>query len=344
VKFPVGKLWQFCLASALDVLPPDTRSAEKDWTLTTWRTSGEPMILPPPRPYSLYFQASPYSFASALLNEVQLLLDHAAEHRALVQSTVSAKNDCSPSWLFVTTYYWSLFAALAFVRLLGKAAWYLDKGSLNSLVAGTMAKAPAAGTYILHVGAIQGSARRDFFLRQSDERFHEATWKLVADLIKPNLDRVIHGATSGQTEQLSEISVFRCLADDPFRTTNWPSSLRNAINYKPGFTYQAVHGVDLIENYTFLRRLSLHDWSSLSDQYLAIAKDVKRGADPQNVLGPSTQLLALKAIILGELTTRLINEVIAERRLDRRWANKRERFLRARIPTTPGEIWPFTSH
>lgn len=341
MKFPSGRLWQAFLAFALDMLPADTRSMDKGWNLTSWRESGEAIVLAPPRPYALLLQASPYSFASALLNEVQSLLDHAAEHRALVQVNVAANNDCSPSWLFVTTYYWSLFGALAFIRLLGRAAWYLDKQALKALVAGTGLKAPTSGTYVLHVGAIQGSARRDFYLKQSDERFHEATWKLVTELIRPHLDAVTASTTSANAAQMSEIAIFRCLADDPFRAPNWPSSLRNSVNYKPGFTYQSVHGVDLIEIYTFFRKLNVEDWGSLSDKYSSLARDVMPGSEPQTYLATAAKMLSLKALIFEELTTSLLNEVIAERRLDRRWASTRDRYLRSRTSSDANSVWPF---
>jgi hypothetical protein len=343
VKFPSARLWQICVASALDVLPDETRSAEKEWTLTAWRTSGELVLAPIQHPGSLTFQGSPYSFASAMLNEVQLLLDHAAEHRVMIHSNVSTNQVCSPSWLFVTTYYWALFAALAFVRLQGKAAWYLDKQSLKTLVAGTPMRAPSGGTYMLEAGTVQGSARRDFNLKQSSDRFHEATWKLVTELMKPHLDRVTSVTTSGETDQLAEISIFRCLVDDPFRTPNWPSTLRNAINYRPGFTYQSVHGVDLLDNYAFFRDLVPNGWESISTEYLAIARGISKGSEPDGVLEPATKLLSLKALMLGDLTTNLLNQVIVERRMDRRWGQKRDRFLRSKLPNDGHRIWPFAA-
>lgn len=323
-------------------MPEETRSAEKSWTLTAWRSSGELLASQGTRPYALQLHGSPYSFASALINEVQLLLDHAAEHRALVQTNIASGNDASPSWLFVTTYYWALFTALAFVRLFGRAAWYLDKEAMKSLVTGTTIKPPSAGTYILETGPVLGSSRREFLLKSSDDRFHEATWKLVADILRAHVQRVVADTTSGSQEQLAEIAIFKCVVEDPFVASNWPSTLRNAINYKPGFTYQSVHDKDLIENYQYYRSLSLNDWSSVVTQYNAISSTVRRNAHATTALVPATQLLALKAVILGELATRLSNEVIVERRLDRRWAAKRDRYLKRHVPNAGALIWPFS--
>jgi hypothetical protein len=340
VNFPKGKIWQACLARALDVIPEETRSTQPDWNLTAWRTSGEPAVVSNVGNKTT-FQASPYSFGSALLNEVQSLLDHAAEHRAFIQCNISLKSDCSPSWLFVTTYYWGLFSALAIIRLLGHAAWYMDKRELHELFAGSGISPSGAGTYLLEVGTLQGTTRRDFHFAKTPDRFHEASWKLLDSWFTQQINAVTKTTTSNDTNQIAEISLFNCVIQQVFQTPNWSSTLRNAVNYKPGFTYKSVHGEDTIELYSFFRKLQLFDFNTLTHEYYDLLSLIPNNSSPIDEVSTAAKLVSLKAVLLDELANSLIREVVIERELDQRWASKRTTFLKNHIPHDKNKLWPF---
>ena len=341
MRLPKGQLWQTLFARALDLVPADTRDAQSDWNLVAWRESGEPRVIGQSGK-ALLFQASPYTFGSALLNEVQSLLDHAGEHRAVVQKIAASQSDCSPSWLFVSTYYWGFFSALALIRLCGHATWFLDRKALAKLVAGSEIKAPGAGTFVLRVGDVRGTTIRDFQLISTPDRYHEAVWNLLSTLIYPEVKRVKAIVGSTDASQICELELFSCIAHDAFAPPNWPSTLRNAINYRPGFSYTAVHGVDPLRIGSFLRKFRITDFVSLSNQYSNLSSGLPAKCDLTKHLEVASKILSLKAVFLDELANAIMAAVINERRMDGRWTIKRINFLKKHLPVD-GYIWPFAN-
>ncbi len=289
---------------------------------------------------SIDFQAAPYSFASALVNEIQSLLDHASEHRAIVQKIATASNDCSPSWLFVSTYYWSFFCALALLRLGGLAAWHLDKKALQHLFAGSGLAAPGGGTYVLKVGQTLGTAKRNFHLTGQSDKYHETVWKTLASLTEPEIVRV-KGLPGASATQISELEMFMCIANDRFAPPNWPSTLRNAINYRPGFSYTAIDGIDSLKINSYLRKMRFKNVAALVSEYQTLSNELPVKCDVTQYIETTAKMVSIKAIVLGEIATSLMSEVISERKIDKRWSAKRGKFLTENLPADTDAIWPF---
>lgn len=340
MSFPKGAVWQSCRSHALtSIADGSSFSPQNPFTLTSWRQRGSfSVVTASPKGFAL--ECSAAEIGSALLGDIEYLFNHVAEHRALVHNSIKNSQWNSPAWLLVTIYYWGLFAALIWTRLLGKGVIYLDRQSikeLRTLAIHTKGSPSGGGTYRLRTGNdISATTREAILEKLPAAHFHECAWQQIIRDAKDRFDQY----ASEDTDK-AEFKMFKCLAfSDPTSTDAWPSDLRNAVNYRPGFAYtQAIKtpGLDLVH---FIKSHSFKSIDDVIDTYALelrkITSTSRIGTTPSNY----SRVMFLKTVILTSLCEELFAEVLGIRRLDLRWSNKRASFYKERGVQQEGKMWP----
>src|SRR5262249_55065260 len=157
------------------------------------------------------------------------------------------------AWLVVTFYYWSFFLAMSLTRLLGRTVWYLDQEAVEgfSVSAPTPpSKKVGTGSFTLSCGPpVSGSERELIISKSKESRLHEHLWKMFFSMC----DNKIKQYPAGTLDNLEE-RLFTCFQRSAARLgTDWPSSLRNVVNYRPGFAYDTVRRTRVLGNFDYLK-------------------------------------------------------------------------------------------
>ncbi len=340
MNFPKGTVWQSCRDHALISIADDSSfSPQNPLTLTNWRQRGSfSVVTASSKGFTL--ECSAADIGSAILGDIEYLFNHVAEHRALVHASIKGNQWNSPAWFFVTIYYWGLFAALIWTRLLGKGVIYLDRQSirdLRDLASVTNASPAGGGTYRIGIGKDLSATSREVMLEKLPAaHFHECAWQQIIRDAKDRFDQYANEDTDR-----TEFRMFRCLAFSGHTSTDaWPSELRNAVNYRPGFAYTQVikaPGLDLIQ---FIRNHPFRSIEDVVDIYELELKKITSASRIATAPSNYSRVMFLKAIILTSLCEELFAEVLQIRRLDPRWSNKRTSFYKERGIQQEGKVWP----
>lgn len=289
------------LAGLVDVIPEYTiLEPYRDRNLNIWRSNGSYSIHQSDK-QSFTLQVTQRDYGAVLFAESQILLNQAAEHRAHISNLLNTKNEPSPSWLFVTLYYFSLFVAMAWSRASNAAILYLDQDAIIEFCPGITVK-PGGGAFeaIASMDPTTGISYVKF-KKCRTSHFHEAAWIAVHKQVQ-KLFQEITNQTSGRKPSPEEIIALRALRlfdglsfDNP---QTWPSQLRNGINYRPGFSYRSV-----VKN-NFLRlapRLAKCHLKNL-DEVISFGERAKSNIHgfnhPCEVANHSADLLVAQTIIL----------------------------------------------
>ncbi|MCH8619212.1 hypothetical protein [Undibacterium sp. TS12] len=315
----------------LNVIPEFTALEPfRDNNLNTWRTQGAHSLLTSTK-NSIVLSVNQREYASTLFSEAQHLLNHASEHRAHLLDYKNIKDEPSPSWVFVSLYYFSLFIAMAWTRVANGAVLYLDKEAIIEYCGSASIK-PGGGAYkaSLALDSTTGAAKVN--LRKcSTSHFHEAVWIAVSNEVESAIVWIIslsnsRKPTSEELLSLRALNLFRGLSfNDPLV---WPSMLRNAINYRPGYSYRTVI------NHNFLRiRSRLERPSFLHFEELVAfgerAKSATRGvAHPSEIANDSVELLIAQSLVLESFTEDALASICDVRNLESSAGRLRQRFNR----------------
>lgn len=269
--------------------------------------------------------ANSADIGSALLTDVEHLLDHAAEHQALVHLGMTSDRWSSPAWLLVTAYYWAFFSTVAFTRLIGQTVWFLDGTAITNLnrMAPGGTERPAPGAFNLSCGAAASATHREIRITKAAGRIHEALWKRAFAF----LDSKTKAMGAAEANPM-ESRLFRCLGDASAQLgTVWPSSVRNTVNYRTGFAYNAVRGGRSIDLRTQLGPMAGWTVESVLER---MEIEVDRIAPNESVQGrpdPFCRAVVLFAFIMQSLCADLLGDLIDRQSLDRRWSRARARFI-----------------
>ncbi|QYG05647.1 hypothetical protein [Janthinobacterium sp. PAMC25594] len=140
-----GPVVRYLSEKLLDAIPEFTELEPfRDKNLNNWRMNGA---------YSFHSATSKSfklvvnsrEYAAVIFADAQHLLNHASEHRAHVLDN-SLTTEPSPSWTFVSLYYFSLFIAMAWSRVSNNAVLYLDKDAIKEFC-GTVVGLPGGGAF-----------------------------------------------------------------------------------------------------------------------------------------------------------------------------------------------------
>jgi hypothetical protein len=338
MMFPKGNIWQDLRAMALDAIPSETRiSYGNPSSLAQWYRTGFYTVTGSNANH-YFINASTIDFAGALLGDVEYLLDHAAEQQTTIQQALQSNHWISPAWFVVTCYYWAFFTGLALTRLLGRTLWFIDKSTNRSLkrLAPSGAKHPGAGAFKVLCGQIQSVTDREIIFRKIDSRVHDGLWRILFDICGEMVKK--YKITNSSTE---EDRIFTALARSADTLgTDWPSALRNAVNYKPGFAYDIVRGKRILGQFSYLasdETISYNDLISRFEQTLVILTGQSNVLnEPKSV----SRLLVDLTFLLHTLTNSLHAEIIDRQGFDIRWENSRRLFLQGYGLRLANGYWP----
>jgi hypothetical protein len=338
VSVPKGSIWQGLRGDCLDAIPRGCRAlSTTPASLSAWQTRGYYTVA---AVNSKRFElvAASDDFGSALLTDVEHLLDCAAEHQVTIWKHVNQCEWLSPAWLGVTVYYWSYFLVMAITRLTGRTAWFLTKDYVRDLrkLGPTTTIAPGAGCFRLVCGPTASLTDRAIVLEKSDKRVHEEIWRLWFTGCRERLSAISTAASDPLESRLFTAMVrsAKNLGDD------WPSAFRTLINYRTGFGYSAVRKVTTLKPLSYLKQPRTYDEAGIIDRFensvVAANRPEALTERPQVIL----ELLVDLCILLHSLSRELHNELLDRHSLDSRWRGARNRFVGLhRIPNEK-DNWP----
>jgi hypothetical protein len=335
---PKEAIWQEFRTEALSTIPPESRAPiGAQNSLALWYRRGYFTVRSATK-RRFELRTAPLDVGSALLADVEHLLDCAAEHQVSLWRHVNIAVWLSPAWLAVTFYYWAFFLCLAITRLLGHTVWFLDRQAVRSLfaLAPPPAQSPGAGCFILSCDPVISLSERLLTLTKAGGRVHDELWSLWANICGSKFKRLATGSSTSLEERLFAALV-RC---SQVLGNDWPSAFRNEVNYRPGFAYSAVRRDRVLKSFAYLRAPLTYDCPLLLAHLEANLAKVHRvtaiTAEPQAV----AEILVHYTFILHALTDALYWEVLDRHHLDHRWAASRARFLKSNDIYSAGQPWP----
>lgn len=277
--------------------------------------------------------ASQAELGSALLSDAEQLLDHAAEHQCVLHRECVSEQKGSPAWTLVTVYYWALFNAIALTRLLGRTVWYVDPVTAKRFAALAPGGSGPSGNVRLELAPPQASSRVSVCLHRSQVRFHESTWRQLAAAV----DDVSQGPSKTEEALLYEAlrNVGKKLSHE------WPSRLRNLVNYRPGHGYRLVRKDSRLDIQKYARQRANLPLGEASAQFAYHLGFLTR-ATMQEVSsqGHAGRLLVDLAFLLAAMARDLHAEIVERRGLPNISRTRRQAYLReAAVLDGPVE-WP----
>lgn len=267
------------------------------------------------------FDAPIVEFGSSLLTEIENLLNHCFEHLQELGCASQDKRVRSEAWNTVTAYYFAFFSASVLLRLLGRPVVFLSRDQLQSfpkmLGSGI---APSQGAFeILFVGSI--SATHAEFSLQPTSKVHEATWQRlfgIFDGMYRNLS-----PRPDANEALFYASLSTKVLFSQYVNFQWPSSVRNRANYRPGYAYKLQTArspnFKLISEWAQTEFL---DTSKILETALAACQ-----SDVVN-FGNHVQLLTAVGASLFQLARELYSDLLTRKSLDKRWEHNRRSYMK----------------
>lgn len=277
-------------------------------------------------------------FGSAILTDVEFLLDNAIEHQVSLWKHVNSEEWISPAWLAVTAYYWSFYLSQAMTRLTGLTAWFLNKNVECNLKAlgPSSGASPGAGCFRLICGPHTTMTERIVTLKKSDSRVHDEVWRILFGVCERLVKNMKNAATNSDEDRLFTAIVrsAKNLGHD------WPSAFRNAVNYVPGFAYTAVRGRQVLKSLRYLRKPETYEIGQVlerfEDRLTTVTKPEAIARSPQAVF----ELLLDFSFIIHALATELHSDLASRHGIDDRWHDGRRRFLKANGLRFDGGHWP----
>lgn len=338
MTIPKEAIWQELRTEALSTIPPGSRAPIGiDNSLTRWYRRGY-FVVNSATKTGFELTTATVDVGSALLADIEHLLDSAAEHQVSLWRHVNTAVWLSPAWMAVTFYYWAYFLCLAMTRLIGQTVWFLDKPAVRALV--TMASAPSqspgAGCFALTCGPVVSLNDRDLILRKTGGRLHDELWTQWSRVCESKLNRLAAGSSTSSEERLfaALVRTGKVLGSD------WQSAFRNAVNYRPAFAYSAVRRDRVLASLAYLRSPATYDFDVLLDRFeskVCVVTGASTVAEHPQVVA---ELLVYYTFLLHAMTEALYAEVLDRHNLDQRWAKSRLTFLKNNNIYSAGEPWP----
>ncbi len=275
-----------------------------------------------------------------MLAEIELLLDHITEQRIQVANGITQAS--SPSWTLVSLYYWSVYAGLAWLRLVGRPLVYLYRDDIQKLigmnVGAEIKHSPKTGTFsFLCDPTFDSGTRTSLHLQASNaNNFHEGIWNGIASYFGNHLN------TKG-LKLTPESRIVNVLCKFNEVQTWWPSQLRNAVNYRPGFSYRAVHGYDNLKLFELFQKYTNRSLQDLVEAYEALTSRVhtkKIESAPEHFC----EALVLRTLVFDVLLNEFRNEIASRLNFTGKRQRARTVFLRANnLINGAGQVWPYVS-
>jgi hypothetical protein len=322
---PKGSIFLQLRRKVLDFYPQKCKILDKNrLTFGEWLHTGTYIPLSITKK-GLIFEASPPDIGSIFLSDVEFFSNNCFEH---IQECLCFSTDDrtrSDAWNVVTIYYFSFFVAQALLRLLGKPLTFIDKATLKDV--GTIADSsdiPGAGPFYLEKIDETSIVSAKYLLKPYRKRFHEATWKLLFDILDSLLKKTTSSKDSEELffyEGITTKELFSIYTD-----YQWPAVIRNRANYIPGFAYLLIEkGIKgktrrLIDE---LKDCQKEDIPKVLGASISACSSSRVGDFSKHV-----SLLHHVAHSLFLLFRELYFELVKRRHLDRRMEQRRKQFIK----------------
>lgn len=338
--YPRASAWQKFIEDAFSIIHTEgSEPALSDESLADWRRRGGYFVKGLTKK-EFYIDCAKMEFSSVILAEIELLLDHITEQRAQVANGIIIGS--SPSWTLVSLYYWSVYAGLAWLRLVGRPLVYLYRDDIDKLVGmniGTEIKhSPKTGTFnFLCDPAFDRGTRTNLQLQASNaNNFHEGIWNGISIYFGAHLN------TKG-LKLTPESRILNVLCKFNEVQSSWPSQLRNSVNYRPGFSYRAVHGCDNLKLFNLFQKYTGRSLQELVDAYEALASKThtkKIENSPENFC----EALILRTLVFDALLNEFRNEIASRLNFNGKRQRARTAYLRSNnLVNEAGQAWPYVS-
>jgi hypothetical protein len=335
---PKGIGWQSLRSLALDAVPRGSSAYHvTSMPLNQWRRHGAFTVTSCTKA-EILIEASGVEIGTALLSDTEHLLDHAAEHQVQLYQLVVGNSWHSPAWAVVTTYYWAFFSVLGITRLCGRSAWFLDKSALTELrkLGGSLVH-PGGGALYFSVDRYLSETVRTMTLRPSKRQFHDAVWTCIKRIIGE-----VFAACDEETNSL-EYRLWNALEKSANRFgPDWPSKLRNAVNYIPGCGYREVISRSEIDVVRHMRQRTPTTIEALIGHLEDALVEISPNGCPEHDIKLFSRLLALVAIVLARIAHSLQDEILDRQGGDQRWRTLRTRFFNQRCANLDSTVWPLS--
>jgi hypothetical protein len=273
-------------------------------------------------------------FGGVLLTETEFYMDHAAEHQASLWKQLSGGAWQSAGWQLVTVYYWAYFLAVSLTRLLGRSVWYIDDTVASHLttLAATGGRV-GAGTFAVTCGSSISLTDREVLLKKGSGRVHDHLWRVVFAAIESFVK--LSPPTVGSLEERLYTAV---LQSSRFLGSDWPSAVRNLVNYRPGVGYGAVRrlvGIPAIKRHE--QPVKFENLLERFENDVA-ALDASRALEAQ--IAAASKSLVTLTFMLNALVREIYKDTLSRSGLDRRWDRSRDRFLTSHGVISESGCWP----
>lgn len=334
MNFPKGTIWQDLRTRCLDVIPAGSSAPfTAPRPLNAWRKDGYYTVSCTAKD-TITVLASGDDFGTALLSDVEHLLDHAAEHHSALYRAVKSDQWLSPAWTVVTIYYWGFFCTLALTRLLGRTSWYLDKEAADDFRRlSNHSSNVGAGAYRVECKDYVSATNREIKLHKAKDRIHESVWK--------NATKSLEAVARNNTTNPDELFFYNAIIETAsILQPDWPSTLRNTVNYRPGVGYREVLGdrpIDIVQHLRKFRKIPI---VGIADAVRFQLSNIDPAQDFAVQPAAVSRLLFHFTLLLQVLATNLHEELVSRHSLDKRWSDKRRHFLKRQGLEDTGFPWP----
>lgn len=238
----ITRISRFVQGRLSEVIPEHTNvESYRDENLNNWRSKGSYSSVSVSKSH-FSLSVNRYEYGQVLFADIQHLLNQVTEQRAHICNALVAREEPSPTWLFVSTYYLAFYAAMAWSRAINQAIIYLDKEAISKFCFAKVG-IPAGGAYEFRLTPNATNSPIVTGKKLSNSHFHEAVWVACTNstsALRKQLQQEI-SARKPMQEELVALRTLDCFEGFTFEHPHfWQSSLRNALNYRPGFSYRSV--------------------------------------------------------------------------------------------------------
>lgn len=289
-------------------------------TLAAWQAGGAYTVTVASTK-SLSLIASSVDVGATLLSDAKFHLDHAVEHQAALLHDLRSGQWNRPAWLLTTFYYWSYFAAMSLTRMLGDTVWFVNDSvaaQLSKLASSATGKL-GAGTFQFICDAAVSASDRTLTMKKRSRRIHEQLWRTTFDL----LDGLYKSGSLIGLDPREQRLYLAILTSAKLLGPAWPSDLRNTVNYRPGFAYDAVRAATVLDSLGFLKVDGAQDVDDVVGRLETNVIAVSAAQRVEEVPRLGAHMLVDMTILLNLVARTLHEEIVERRGLDRRWVLRR---------------------
>lgn len=333
---------RYLLQSLLPIFPPFTPlEPYRDSNLNSWRKTGAYSVTNTSKTSFTLSVNNIREYSAALFADGQHLINQVMEHRAHLMHGLDTGAETSPTWSFVTVYYMALYAAMAWTRTANAAVVYLDSDAIVEFVGANVTR-PGGGAFIISSSTDPLTNQSEVVITRSRySHFHEAVWVAAANDMSKAFNWISAQSTgrNASDDELLHLRALRLFLNPKFQSgTKWPSKLRNALDYRPGFSYRSVVRNNFVKLNSRLTKQSFANFESLVNYGENARNSLSNSKHPLDLPNESIDLLLSYALLLEIYAEEALNEVCKVQNLTYAARVQRRQFNKLYCSTSYGVL------